>query len=206
MSNAVIQNGATAQLAKLTAALGGRSVVLVGMMGAGKSSIGRRLATRLGLSFVDADAEIEKAASMSIEEIFATRGEAYFRAGEARVIARLLEGGPQVLATGGGAFMNADTRTTIRAKGISVWLRATLDVLSRRIRRRSDRPLLKSDDPLETLKRLIDERYPVYAEADTLVMSRDVPHETIVNEIVAELAGKLNVAVPAPITVAEAAS
>jgi shikimate kinase len=124
---------------------------------------------------------------MSIEEIFATRGEAYFRAGEARVIARLLEGGPQVLATGGGAFMNADTRTTIRAKGISVWLRATLDVLSRRIRRRSDRPLLKSDDPLETLKRLIDERYPVYAEADVTVESRDVPHDAIVEEIVAGL-------------------
>ena len=187
MSNTVIQNGATAQLATLTAALGRRSIVLVGMMGAGKSSIGRRLAMRLGLSFVDADAEIEKAASMSIEEIFATRGEAYFRAGEARVIARLLEGGPQVLATGGGAFMNADTRTTIRAKGISVWLRATLDVLSRRIRRRSDRPLLKSDDPLETLKRLIDERYPVYAEADVTVESRDVPHDAIVEEIVSGL-------------------
>jgi shikimate kinase len=183
MSNTVIQNGATAQLATLTAALGRRSVVLVGMMGAGKSSIGRRLAMRLGLSFVDADAEIEKAASMSIEEIFATRGEAYFRAGEARVIARLLEGGPQVLATGGGAFMNADTRTTIRAKGISVWLRATLDVLSRRIRRRSDRPLLKSDDPLETLKRLIDERYPVYAEADVTVDSADGPPEMTMDRV-----------------------
>jgi shikimate kinase len=187
MSDVVIQNGATAQAAALMVALGRRSVVLVGMMGAGKSSIGRRLAMRLGLSFVDADAEIEKAAVMSIEEIFSTHGEAYFRAGEARVIARLLEGGPQVLATGGGAFMNADTRAAIHAKGVSVWLRATLDVLSRRIRRRSDRPLLKNDDPTETLKRLIDERYPVYAEAEVTVESRDVPHDAIVEEIIAGL-------------------
>jgi shikimate kinase len=188
MSDVVIQNDATAQsAAALTAALGRRSVVLVGMMGAGKSSIGRRLAMRLGVSFVDADAEIEKAASMSIDEIFSTHGEPYFRAGEARVIARLLDGGPQVLATGGGAFMNADTRAAIRAKGISVWLRATLDVLSRRIRRRGDRPLLKNDDPMETLKRLIDVRYPVYAEADVTVESRDVPHDAIVEEIIAGL-------------------
>ena len=188
MSDVVIQNDATAQsAAALTAALGRRSVVLVGMMGAGKSSIGRRLAMRLGVSFVDADAEIEKAASMSIEEIFSTHGEPYFRAGEARVIARLLDGGPQVLATGGGAFMNADTRAAIRAKGISVWLRATLDVLSRRIRRRGDRPLLKNDDPMETLKRLIDERYQVYAEAEVTVESRDVPHDAIVEEIIAGL-------------------
>ena len=144
MSDVVTKMTPRAQsAAALTAALGRRSVVLVGMMGAGKSSIGRRLAMRLGVSFVDADAEIEKAASMSIEEIFSTHGEPYFRAGEARVIARLLDGGPQVLATGGGAFMNADTRAAIRAKGISVWLRATLDVLSRRIRRRGDRPLLQ---------------------------------------------------------------
>jgi shikimate kinase len=188
MSDVVIQNDATAQsAAALTAALGRRSVVLVGMMGAGKSSIGRRLAMRLGVSFVDADAEIEKAASMSIEEIFSTHGEPYFRAGEARVIVRLLDGGPQVLATGGGAFMNADTRAAIRAKGISVWLRATLDVLSRRIRRRGDRPLLKNDDPMETLKRLIDERHPVYAEAEVTVESRDVPHDAIVEEIIAGL-------------------
>ena len=192
MSDVVIQNDATAQsAAALTAALGRRSVVLVGMMGAGKSSIGRRLAMRLGVSFVDADAEIEKAASMSIEEIFSTHGEPYFRAGEARVIARLLDGGPQVLATGGGAFMNADTRAAIRAKGISVWLRATLDVLSRRIRRRGDRPLLKNDDPMETLKRLIEERDPVYAVADLTVESRDVPHETIVDEIVEGLRGRI---------------
>ena len=162
-------------------------MVLIGMMGAGKSSIGRRLAVRLGLPFVDADAEIEKAAGMTIDEIFTAHGEPYFRAGETRVIARLLEGGPQVLATGGGAYMNPETRAAIRAKGIAVWLRATLDVLSRRIKRRGDRPLLKNSDPLETLKRLIDERYPVYAEAEVTVESRDVTHETIVDEIIAGL-------------------
>jgi len=183
MSDVVTPNGATA----LAAALGSRSVVLVGMMGAGKSSIGRRLAGRMEIPFVDADIEIEKAAGMSIAEIFSAHGEAYFRAGEARVIVRLLDGGPQVLATGGGAFMNPETRATIRAKGISVWLRATLEVLNRRIKRRGDRPLLKDSDPVETLKRLIEQRYPVYAEADVTVESREVPHETIVDEILAGL-------------------
>jgi shikimate kinase len=177
--------------ASLGAALGPRSVVLVGMMGAGKSSVGRRLASRLGIPFVDADVEIEKAADMTISEIFSAHGEAYFRAGETRVIARLLEGGPQVLATGGGAFMNADTRAAIRAKGISVWLRATLDVLTRRIKRRGDRPLLKGADPADTLRRLIEERNPVYAEADLTVESRDVPHETIVDEILDGLRGRI---------------
>jgi shikimate kinase len=185
MSEVVTHNGAAQQpQAALTASLGRRSIVLVGMMGAGKSSVGRRLAARLGIPFVDADTEIEKAAGMSIAEIFQGHGEPYFRAGETRVIARLLEGGPQVLATGGGAFMNADTRAAIRVKGISVWLRATLDVLTRRIKRRGDRPLLKNVDPVETLRQLIDERYPVYAAADLIVESRDVPHDTIVDEIV----------------------
>jgi len=183
MSDVVTPNGATA----LAAALGSRSVVLVGMMGAGKSSIGRRLAGRMEIPFVDADIEIEKAAGMSIAEIFSAHGEAYFRAGEARVIVRLLDGGPQVLATGGGAFMNPETRAAIRAKGISVWLRATLEVLNRRIKRRGDRPLLKDTDPVETLKRLIEQRYPVYVEADLTVESREVPHETIVDEILAGL-------------------
>src|SRR3954470_16787411 len=161
----------------LVAALGRRSVVLVGMMGAGKSSIGRRLASRLGMGFVDADAEIEAAAGMTIAEIFTSYGEPYFRSGEQRVISRLLESGPQVLATGGGAFMNAETRAAIRAKGVSVWLKAALEVLSKRIKRRNDRPLLKGADPVETLKRLMDERYPIYAEADLTVESRDVLHE-----------------------------
>ena len=174
--------------ALLVPALGRRSIVLVGIMGAGKSSVGRRLASRLGVPFVDADTEIEKAAAgMSIPEIFARHGEPYFRAGETRVIARLLDGGPQVLATGGGAFMNAETRAAIRAKGISVWLHATLDVLIRRIKRRNDRPLLKGVDPMETLRRLMDERYPVYAEADLTVESRDVPHEAIVDEVIESL-------------------
>lgn len=179
------------------AALGQRTVVLVGMMGAGKSSVGRRLAARLGVPFVDADTEIEKAAGMTITEIFTAHGEPYFRSGETRVIARLLEGGPQVLATGGGAFMNAETREAIRAKGISVWLRATLDVLNRRIKRRNDRPLLRNADPVETLRRLLDERNPVYAEADLTVESRDVPHETIVDEILEGLRARVAPA-PAP--------
>jgi shikimate kinase len=181
--------------AALVAALGRRSVVLVGMMGAGKSSIGRRLAQRLGIPFVDADEEIEIAhAGMKIREIFAEHGEPYFRAGEARVIARLLEGGPQVLATGGGAFMNPDTRAAIGAKGISVWLKAEFDVLMRRIKRRHDRPLLKTEDPAATLRKLMDERYPVYALADLTVQSRDVLHEKIVDEIVWALAERTGAA------------
>jgi shikimate kinase len=195
MSDVVAHNGASKGAASqahasLGAALGRRSIVLVGMMGAGKSSVGRRLAARLAIPFVDADVEIEKAhAGMTISEIFSTHGEPYFRAGETRVIARLLESGPQVLATGGGAFMNADTRATIRLKGISVWLRATLEILNRRIKRRGDRPLLKGVDPSETLRRLIEERDPVYAQADLTVESRDVPHETIVDEILEGLRG-----------------
>jgi shikimate kinase len=180
--------------ARIATALGHRSLVLVGMMGSGKSSIGRKLAARLGLPFVDADAEIERAAGMSITEIFAKHGEAYFRAGEARVIARLLDGGPQILATGGGAFMNAESRAAIRAKGISVWLKADYDVLMRRIKRRSDRPLLKTGDPGETMKRLLEERDPVYAEADVTIHSRDVPHDTIIMEILAALTPRLGLA------------
>jgi len=175
-------------------ALGARSVVLVGMMGAGKSSIGRKLAQVLEIPFVDADTEIETAAHMTIPEIFSRHGEPYFRAGEARVISRLLEGGPQVLATGGGAFMRDETREAIRAKGISVWLKADYDVLARRIKRRNDRPLLKTDDPAATLKALMAERYPVYAQADITVLSRDVPHETIVGEILSALTSSLGVA------------
>jgi shikimate kinase len=188
MAAGATQDVAVRPEATIVAALGGRSVVLVGMMGAGKSSIGRRLALRLGIPFVDADTEIEKAAQMNIPDIFATRGEAEFRAGEARVIHRLLEGGAQVLATGGGAFMNADTRAEIGAKGISVWLKAEFDVLMRRIRRRHDRPLLKTEDPGATLRRLMEQRYPVYGLADITVQSREVPHDKIVDEIVSALA------------------
>src|SRR6187397_721438 len=168
----------------LLAALGGCSLVLVGMMGAGKSSIGRKLAQRLGLPFVDADSEIERAAGMSISDIFAEHGEPYFRAGEARVIARLLDAGPQVLATGGGAFMHPQSRDAIRAKAISIWLKAEYDVLMKRIKRRGDRPMLKTEDPGETLRQLMQERDPVYAEADVIVHSRDVPHEIIIAEII----------------------
>src|SRR5262249_4034289 len=168
-----------------------RWIVLVGMMGAGKSSVGRRLAARLGIPFVDADAKIEEAAQMTIPEIFEAYGEADFRSAEARVIMRLLEGGPQVLATGGGAFMNADTRTAICARGISLWLKADLEVLLRRVKRRSDRPLLQIGDPTETLQRLMAQRYPVYAEADVTINSRDVPHEKVVDDVLAALSRHL---------------
>ena len=163
--------------ADIVDALGARSLVLVGMMGAGKSSVGRKLATRLVLPFVDADTEIEAAAGMTIPEIFEVRGEPEFRSGEARVIARLLDGVPGVLATGGGAYMNAETRKLIGQKGVSIWLKAEFDILMRRIRRRTDRPLLHTADPDTTLKRLINERYPFYALADLTIESRDVSHE-----------------------------
>ena len=181
--------------AAIVTALAGRSIVLVGMMGAGKSSVGRRLAARLGLSFADADAEIEAAAGMTIPEIFSAHGEPYFRSGEARVIARLLEGGPQVMATGGGAFMHPGTRAMIRQKGVSIWLKADYDVLLRRVRRRGDRPMLKTADPAETLRQLMDARDPIYGEADLTLHSRDVPHDAIVNEALAGLAALLGIAV-----------
>src|SRR5580692_2416299 len=195
MTDIALQNGSPerASAAAILGLLGGRSVVLVGMMGVGKSSIGRRLAARLGVPFVDADAEIEKAAGMSIADIFARHGEADFRSGEARVIARLLDGGPQVLATGGGAVMNADTRATIKAKGVSVWLAAEFEVLLRRInKRKNDRPMLQTADPEATLRELLAVREPVYAQADIAVQSREGPHEVIVAEIVTALAAFLN--------------
>jgi shikimate kinase len=181
--------------ATLATALERRSVVMVGMMGAGKSSIGKRLAARLGIRFVDADAAIEEAAGMSVADIFAAHGESSFRSGEARVIARLLENGPQVLATGGGAFVNPETRARIQEKGISIWLKADMDVLLRRVlRRRNDRPLIRSDDPTVTLTNLLAAREPYYSQANLTVVSRDVPHEIIVEEIVTLLCGKLGIA------------
>jgi shikimate kinase len=186
--------GTASPEAAIVAALGPRSLVLVGMMGAGKSSIGRRLAARLDIAFVDADVEIEKAAGMSIPDMFATRGEGEFRAGEARVMLRLLESGPQVLATGGGAFLSEDTRAAVAARGISIWLKAEFEVLMKRIRRRQDRPLLKTDDPGATVRELIAARYPVYALADLTVQSREVPHDKIVDEIVSALADHMGVA------------
>jgi len=172
-------------------ALGERTIVLVGLMGAGKSSVGRRLAIRLSLPFVDADNEIETAAGMTIAEIFEMHGEAYFRSGEERVVARILDSGPKVLATGGGAYMRETTRAMIAERGISVWLKAEFDVLMKRVRRRADRPLLKNDNPEAVMRTLMDERYPVYAEADLTVMSSEIAHEAVVDEVVAALAGYL---------------
>jgi shikimate kinase len=177
--------------AEITAALGTRSVVLIGMMGAGKSTIGRRLSARLRLPFLDADTEIEAAARMSIPDIFEAHGEPHFRNGEARVIARLLDSGPAVLATGGGAFMREDTRGRITAKAVSIWLKADVDIIMKRVKRRADRPLLQTADPAATVGRLIDEREPVYKNADITISSRDVPHEKIVDECIDALHGWL---------------
>ncbi len=188
MAHGAIQKPAeSAEETAIGHALGRRSIVLVGMMGAGKSSVGRRLAARLAIPFVDADGEIESAAGMTIPEIFAKHGEAYFRAGETRVIARLLDSGPQVLATGGGAVMNQQTRDLIRIKGISVWLKADLDVLVRRTKRRNDRPLA------DKIKDLLPQREPLYAQSDIVVQSRDEPHDSIVDEIIAGVSKHLAV-------------
>ena len=174
--------------ARIPRLLGGRSIVMVGMMGAGKSSVGRRLAARLGLPFVDADTEIEHAANATIPEIFETHGEAYFRDGERRVIQRLLDGRPKVLATGGGAFVNAETRAAIAASGVSIWLKVERDLILQRVKRRSNRPLLKTADPEATVDGLLAERNPIYAEANIHVQSRDVAHEIVMADILAALA------------------
>lgn len=172
---------------KLHRALGQRSIVMVGLMGCGKSSIGKRLAQQLDLPFADTDDEIERAAGKTIPEIFADHGEAHFREGERRVIRRLLGKGPQVLATGGGAFMDPETRDSIARHGVSIWLRAELAVLLRRVGRRDTRPLLKTGDPETVMRDLMGIRHPVYAEADITVDSRDVTHEAIVAEILEHL-------------------
>ena len=172
------------RMERIRNALQSRSLVLIGLMGAGKSSVGKRLAATLHLPFTDADNEIEEAAGETIQEIFANHGEAYFRDGERKVIARLLSSGPQVLATGGGAYMDPETRNRIADSGLSIWLRAELPILMKRVRRRSNRPLLATGDPKETMKKLMEQRYPVYAEADLVVETRDAPHDTVVGEIV----------------------
>src|SRR5215207_6303391 len=182
---------ASPQDAALAAALGARCIVLIGMMGAGKSTIGRRMATRLRLPFLDADIEIEAAAGVTIPEIFATHGEPYFRDGEARVIARLLDGGPAVIATGGGAFMREETRNRIRDKAISIWLKADVDIIMKRVKRRADRPLLQTEDPAATVSRLLEGREPVYRTADLTILSRDVPHDRIVDECIDALRARL---------------
>jgi len=186
MSDAALPAPASPE-ADILSALGARSIVLVGMMGVGKSTIGRRLALRLRLPFVDADTEIEAAAGMTIPEIFERHGEPHFRDGEARVIARLLDGGPGVLATGGGAFMREETRRRIAAKAVSLWLKADPDIIMRRVRRRADRPLLQTADPEGTVTRLLSEREPIYQNADLTIASREVPHDKIVDECVEAL-------------------
>ena len=184
------------QDAEISAALGKRCVVLIGMMGAGKSTIGRRMAARLRLPFLDADTEIEAAAGMSIPDIFESHGEPHFRDGEARVIARLLDNGPAVIATGGGAFMREETQGRIRDKAVSIWLKAEVDVIMKRVRRRSDRPLLQNADPEATVSRLLGEREPVYGTADITILSRDVPHDKIVDECIDALHARLCAAAP----------
>jgi shikimate kinase len=175
----------------------GRTIVLVGLMGAGKTKIGRRLATRLNLPFFDSDEEIESAAGETIEEIFANRGEAVFRDGERRVITRLLQGPVHVLSTGGGAFMDPATRRIIAARGVSVWLRAGLDVLFARVSRRSNRPLLKTPNPKAVLAELIERRHPIYAEADVTVDSGEGPPDATAGRVIAALTGYERTFLPA---------
>jgi len=188
--------------------LGARHIVLVGLMGAGKTSVGKRLAAAMGLNFVDSDHAIEESARMTIPEIFASRGEAEFRAGERKVIARLLSEPPQVIATGGGAFMDEETRARIKAQGVSLWLKAELPVLMKRVMRRNNRPLLQNDDPEATMRALMDKRYPVYAEADVTVLSEETPHEVMVKAVIDALSQAIDhlpPAAPAPLSPEESA-
>lgn len=173
-----------ARAEQLSERLAGRPLVLVGMMGAGKTTVGRRVAARLNRHFLDSDEEIEKAAQMTVPEIFEQRGEPEFRAGETRVIARVLKEPGVVLATGGGAFVNAETRALVKAEAISVWLKAEVDILFERVSRRSNRPLLKTANPRATLEKLIEDRYPIYAEADVTVVSRDVPQDVVAGHVI----------------------
>ncbi|WP_027486914.1 shikimate kinase [Allorhizobium undicola] len=165
------------------AVLGRRNLVFVGLMGAGKSAIGRMVAHQLGLPFVDSDTEIERVSRMSISELFATYGETEFRALETRVIKRVLRGGPKILSTGGGAFINDKTRRQIERGGISIWLKADLDVLWERVNKRDHRPLLKTENPKQTLEKLMQDRYPIYERADLTILSRDVRKEVISAEV-----------------------
>jgi shikimate kinase len=168
-----------------------RTIALVGLMGVGKSSVGRRLANALELPFRDADNEVEAAAGRSISDIFTDLGEPAFREGERRVIARLLDQPPHVLATGGGAFMNPDTRTLIKSKAISVWLKTDLEVLVRRVSRKDSRPLLRGKDPLAALREQAEARYPAYAEADIIVETGDAAHHVTVDQVIRALSAYL---------------
>jgi shikimate kinase len=172
-------------------ALGGRSIVLVGIMGVGKSTIGKRLSQYLDIPFVDADKEIEKAAGMDIQDIFDQFGEEAFRSGEKKVIKRLMSEGQKILATGGGAFMNEDIRVDVAESGVSVWLSADLDILMKRVQRRANRPLLRTEDPETTMVALLDERNPIYALSDIHIESRTVSRDVIAGEVVDLLAEKL---------------
>jgi shikimate kinase len=168
-----------------------RTIALVGLMGVGKSSVGRRLANALDLPFRDADYEVEAAAGRSVADIFTDMGEPAFREGERRVIARLLDEPPLVLATGGGAFMSAETRTLIKSKAISIWLKADLEILARRVSRKDSRPLLKDRDPMEVLRQMADARYPTYAEADLIVETGDTAHHVAVEQVIRALSAYL---------------
>lgn len=185
--------------AALLARLGSRSIVFVGLMGAGKTAIGRRVAATLGLAFIDSDHEIEAVSRMTIPELFERYGEAEFRALEQRVIARILENGPLVLSTGGGAYMNEQTRKAIADHGISVWLKADLDTLMERVSKKQNRPLLRTADPRAVMQKLMDERYPVYASADATVVTRQERKEVIADEVVAALWALLGLETEAPL-------
>lgn len=195
MSTASIQDTNRAVIADRSStirrALGGRSIVLVGIMGVGKSTIGKRLSQYLDIPFVDADKEIEKAAGMDIQDIFDQFGEEAFRSGEKKVIKRLMSEGQKILATGGGAFMNEDIRVDVAESGVSVWLSADLDILMKRVQRRANRPLLRTEDPEATMVALLDERNPIYALSDIHIESRTVSRDVIAGEVVDLLAEKL---------------
>ncbi|WP_117196355.1 shikimate kinase [Rhizobium terrae] len=181
---------------KARAALGGRNLIFIGLMGAGKSVIGRLVAQSLAVPFIDTDAEIEKVSRMTISELFAAYGETEFRALETRVIERLLKSGPRVISTGGGAFINENTRRQIKLGGVSIWLKADLDVLWERVSKRDHRPLLKTENPKQTLENLMIQRYPVYAEADLTVQSGNVRKDVMVNEVLAALANLPGASLP----------
>jgi shikimate kinase len=179
------------QTAAVLESIGGRSIVFVGLMGAGKTAVGRKVAQFLGLPFIDSDHEIESVSRMSVPDLFENYGEAEFRALEQRVILRILEGGPLVLSTGGGAYMNENTRLAIAERAIAVWLKADLDLLMERVVKKQNRPLLKNPDPRAVMQRLMSERHPVYAKADVTVTTRDARKETIAEEVIGALAEKL---------------
>ncbi|UVK40258.1 shikimate kinase [Mesorhizobium sp. AR10] len=202
--NALPANPPGESHAALLDRLGNRSVVFVGLMGAGKTAVGRKVAAMLALPFIDSDQEIESVSRMTVPELFERYGETEFRALEQRVILRVLENGPQVLSTGGGAFMNAQTREAITSHGVSVWLKAEIDLLMERVSKKQNRPLLKSSDPRAVLERLMAERYPIYAEANVTVPTRDDRKEVIAAEVVEALYGHFGL--PAATTLGEARS